>query len=417
MGAIHSSDKVQQAMDGTWKRRLEDVDLIDHVLLARLIKQHVKYTSVAESCSSSADQHSVQSAIPSPPDAHKCALDDYPWCLMCGMRHEYYPSVPMFKMNNTKRMLREHDIVSWGHMGHFIQSIPAVTFLRHYRVESVPPQLAYLQHMQEAASCYREGMPGGWGRVECTYWTESKKKKEAQITYRELQETQVIDVETTESYKMYQVPAFEGGQKWGLILLPMRCCGIWLELSQRYEEVKRKGGQYGLYPVMVAKRAFFKKGWNIHEQGKESLPPTGSSHGSEDALREFQQSLNKLRKPSAFHQTQHLEDGELPVCWHKEHNPCPFSWSEAQWEWYSRGTPITFFNFVLRKEPNHANVTEFEDDIKRIAIIVVTDCANGLEAVEHWKADKGGVCTSTVDEFACQKEVALWALELEGIQI
>lgn len=37
------------------------------------------------------------------------------------------------------------------------------------------------------------------------------------------------------------------------------------------------------------------------------------------------------------------------------------------------GTPIAFFNFVLRKEPSYTDVKDFENDVKNIANIIAAD--------------------------------------------
>ncbi|KAG1834969.1 hypothetical protein DFJ58DRAFT_847499 [Suillus subalutaceus] len=314
------------------------------------------------------------------------------------------------------------------------------------------------------------------------------KNDDTRITYGEPQEN---EVETTESYKMCQVPVFEGGRKQGFVPLPLRYRDVWLELSYNivlcsnlwelwleegmkklkgkkvdmvvtcrqntgamlvqhmltrclvveqllkldyltepgkesiplldewkirmcrdwlnkdYDEAFVEGREFLVAdPVTAANKVFFgklvasvrahpppnmqlEKGWNINDQGKDSLSPppdpATSINGRVEEIREtFEcvikpQALNELKKPGAFHETRHLKDGDLPGRWHEGHSPHPLFWSEAQWEWYSQGhdfagTPIAFFNFVLRKEPSYTNVKEFEDDVKSIANIIV---ANG----------------------------------------
>ncbi|KAG1785205.1 uncharacterized protein HD556DRAFT_1450954 [Suillus plorans] len=270
---------------------------------------------------------------------------------------------------------------------------------------------------------------------------DSLKNDDTWITYREPQEIEIIQVGTTEPYKMCRVPVFEGGRKRGFVPLPLRYRDLWLELSynivlcsnlwelwkeegtmlvqhmltrrlvveqllkldyltepgkesvplldewkirmcrdwwnKSYDEAFAEGRKFlSADPVTAPNKAFFEKGWNINDQGKESLSPV-SFHP---------QALDELKKPSEFHETRHLEDGELPGHWHEGHNPCLFFWSAAQWEWYSEGhsfaeTPIAFFNFVLRKEPSYADVKEFEHDVKSIANIIFpngdgNDCDN-----------------------------------------
>ncbi|KAG1786579.1 hypothetical protein EV424DRAFT_1551394 [Suillus variegatus] len=309
---------------------------------------------------------------------------------------------------------------------------------------------------------------------------DSLKNDDTRITYREPQEIEVIQVGTTESYKMCRVPVLEGGRKRGFVPLPLRYRDLWLELSynivlcsnlwelweeegmkklkgkkanmvetcrkntgvmlvqhmltrrlvveqllkldyltepgkesvplldewkirmcrdwwnKSYDEAFAEGREFlSADPVTAPNKPFFEKGWNINDQGKEPLSPPYPSmwiNGRVQGIRKtFErtikpQALDELKKPSEFHETRHLKDGELPGRWHEGHNPCPFFWSAAQWEWYSEGhsfaeTPIAFFNFVLRKEPSYADVKEFEHDVKSIANIIFpngngNDCDN-----------------------------------------
>ncbi|KAG1894510.1 uncharacterized protein F5891DRAFT_1195209 [Suillus fuscotomentosus] len=178
----------------------------------------------------------------------------------------------------------------------------------------------------------------------------------------------------------------------------IRMCRDWWNKS--YDEAFAEGREFlSADPVTAANKAFFEKGWDIDEKGKESLlsPPDPAAwiNGRVEGIHKIfaqvimPQALNELKKPGAFHETRHLEGGELPGRWHERHDPCPYFWSEAQWEWYSEGhnfsdTPIAFFNFVLRKEPSYANVKEFEHDVKSIANIIFANSErNGCENIQE----------------------------------
>ncbi|KAG2060954.1 hypothetical protein BDR06DRAFT_1048996 [Suillus hirtellus] len=149
--------------------------------------------------------------------------------------------------------------------------------------------------------------------------------------------------------------------------------------NKGYNEAFAEGHKFlSVDPVTAANKAFFKKGWDIDEKGKESLlsPPDSAVwiNGHVEGIHKIfaqvimPQALNELKKPGAFHETRHFE---------------------VQWEWYSEGhnfsdTPIAFFNFVLRKEPSYANVKEFEHDIKSIANIIFTNSErNGCEDIQE----------------------------------
>ncbi|KAG1879263.1 uncharacterized protein F5891DRAFT_991503, partial [Suillus fuscotomentosus] len=148
-------------------------------------------------------------------------------------------------------------------------------------------------------------------------------------------------------------------------------------------------------PASTQNKAFFERGWEIEEDGRNILSPPEDAnlwiHGRIEGLDEtFEktikpQALQELSKPSQFFETRYQEGTTLPERWHEGHKPRPFFWSNKQWDWFCEGndywkTPIDLLRYVLVTEPAYHEVDQFLGDLRSLSIIIFQN--PDLEVIE-----------------------------------